>query len=73
MIQDQSNLKEVPKQDHSDLSENKRLNGFTHLSPQDKLLVDLNRSGLEKLQLFTQMLRRSKMLDKVIPHHKLKI
>jgi len=71
MMQDQPYSKEVPQQDHPDLNENKRLNGFTHLSPQDKLLADLNRSGLEKLQLFTQMLRRSKMLDKVIPHHKL--
>jgi hypothetical protein len=70
MTQDQPYSKELSMPDRSDLNEKKRLNGFIHQSPQDKLLVDINRSGLEKLQLFTQMIRRSKMLDKAISHHK---
>ncbi len=37
--------------------------GFKHLSEDDKLLLDANRSGMEKLHLFTSMLRRNSMLD----------
>ena len=40
--------------------------GFVFRSPEDKLLEDINRSGLEKLQLFTRMLRRAKMFDNAI-------
>ena len=40
--------------------------GFVFRSPEDKLLEDINRSGLEKLQAFTRMLRRAKMFDNAI-------
>ncbi len=73
MKQDQTYSKELFRQVDSDLNVNKRVNGFIHQSPQDKLLVDINRSGLEKLQLFTRMLRRNKMLDKAITISKQKI
>ncbi len=73
MIQNQPYSKELSMPDSSDLNEKKQLYGFIHQSPQDKLLVDINRSGLEKLQLFTRMLRRNKMLDKAIAISKQKI
>ncbi len=38
--------------------------GFVFRSPEEKLLEDINRSGLEKLQLFTRMLRRSATLKR---------
>jgi len=40
--------------------------GFVFRSPEDKLLEDINRSGLEKLQAFTRMLRRNATLKRGI-------
>lgn len=39
--------------------------GFKHLSEDDKLLLDAKRSGIEKLQLFTRMLKRNHAIDKL--------
>ena len=39
--------------------------GFKHLSEDDKLLLDAKRSGIEKLQLFTRMLKRNNAIDKL--------
>ena len=47
--------------------------GFVFRSPEDKLLEDINRSGLEKLQLFTRMLRRAKMFNDAIAKSNKKI
>jgi hypothetical protein len=38
--------------------------GFKHLSEDEKLLLDANRSGIEKLHLFTRMLKRNNTLNK---------
>ena len=37
--------------------------GFVNKTEDEKLLTDINRSYIEKLQLFTKMLRRNKMFD----------
>jgi hypothetical protein len=39
--------------------------GFKHLSENNKLLLDSKRSGIEKLQLFTRMLKRNNAIDKL--------
>ena len=39
-------------------------NGFVNESEDERLLKDSKRSGLEKLQLFTKMIRRNSMLNK---------
>jgi hypothetical protein len=36
--------------------------GFVHISEDEKLMANINRPDIEKLQLFTKMLRRSKTL-----------
>ncbi len=38
--------------------------GFVHLSEDEKLLIDAKRPGIEKLQLFTRMLKRNSTLNK---------
>ena len=38
--------------------------GFLHQSEDEKLLQDATRSYIEKLQLFTRMLKRNKILNK---------
>jgi uncharacterized protein (DUF952 family) len=38
--------------------------GFIHLSEDERLRIDMKRPYKEKLQLFTKMLRRNKLLDK---------
>jgi hypothetical protein len=35
--------------------------GFIHESEDDRLIRDMNRSPMEKLMLFTQMIRRERM------------
>ena len=40
--------------------------GFIHQSEDEKLLVDATRPYVEKLQLFSKMLKRNKMLKKVV-------
>jgi hypothetical protein len=37
-------------------------NGFVYETEDDRLLKDASRSGIEKLQLFTQMIRRNRLL-----------
>jgi hypothetical protein len=44
--------------------------GFVHLSEDDKLLRDALRPDMEKLQLFTKMLRRNALLSQVEIQHK---
>jgi hypothetical protein len=66
MTTDQHYSNENVKAENFKVNEDKTPYGFFYKSPHDKLLEDVNRSGLEKLQLFTQMLRRGKMLDKAI-------
>jgi hypothetical protein len=44
--------------------------GFKHLSEDDKLLLDAKRSGIEKLQLFTRMLKRNNTIDTSIINHR---
>ncbi|MBP9213272.1 MAG: hypothetical protein V9E96_06700 [Chitinophagaceae bacterium] len=39
--------------------------GFHHISEDEKLKIDIYRSDAEKLQLFTKMLRRNKLLKTV--------
>lgn len=51
---------------HNKVEDKPPFYGFVFRSPEEKLLEDINRSGLEKLQLFTRMLRRSKMFDNAI-------
>jgi hypothetical protein len=38
--------------------------GFVNISEDEKLLVNVNRPDIEKLQLFTKMVRRSKTLKR---------
>ncbi len=38
--------------------------GFINISEDEKLLEDYRKSGIEKLQLFTKMLRRNAMFNK---------
>ena len=40
--------------------------GFVYLSEDEKLLKDALRSDMEKLQLFTKMLRRNATLSKAV-------
>ncbi len=40
--------------------------GFLHQSEDEKLLQDATRPYIEKLQLFTRMLKRNKLLNKAI-------
>jgi len=40
--------------------------GFVHKSEDEKLLEDISRPAIEKLQLFTQMLRRNAILNKAV-------
>jgi hypothetical protein len=44
--------------------------GFVSKSEEEKLLEDMYRPDMEKLQLFTRMLRRNAILKKGIIHHK---
>jgi hypothetical protein len=46
------------------LQESTSLYGFVHLSEDEKLLIDAKRPGIEKLQLFTRMLKRNTTVDK---------
>lgn len=41
--------------------DNSKLAGFVHESEDGRLLRDMNRPPLEKLMLFTQMIRRERM------------
>jgi hypothetical protein len=44
--------------------------GFSHKSAEERLKEDVFRPDIEKLQLFTRMLRRNAQLKKaVITHH----
>jgi hypothetical protein len=38
--------------------------GFAHISEEQKLLIEIKKSGVEKLQSFTKMLRRNKIIKK---------
>ncbi|MCW3115227.1 MAG: hypothetical protein JWR18_3623 [Segetibacter sp.] len=40
--------------------------GFVHISEDDKLLRDVLRPDIEKLELFTKMLRRTSTLNKAV-------
>jgi hypothetical protein len=40
--------------------------GFVHLSEDEKLLHDALRPDIEKLQLFTKMIRRNATLNKAV-------
>lgn len=40
--------------------------GFIHESEDDRLLRDINRPPLEKLMLFTQMIRRERMFKQAL-------
>jgi hypothetical protein len=44
--------------------------GFVSKSEEEKLLEDMYRPDMEKLQLFTKMLRRNATLNKAVIHHK---
>ncbi|MEO8174870.1 MAG: hypothetical protein ABI581_17360 [Sediminibacterium sp.] len=44
--------------------------GFVSKSEEEKLREDIFRSDMEKLQLFSQMLRRNTLLKKAIIIHK---
>jgi hypothetical protein len=44
--------------------------GFVHRSEDEKLLHDALRPDMEKLQLFTKMLRRNARLNRVEIQHK---
>lgn len=44
--------------------------GFINLSEEEKMWQEFNRPFIDKIQSFTRMLRRNKMLDKVIIHPK---
>ena len=54
----QNQFNEIP---NSENSENSKLAGFIHESEDDRLIRDMNRSPMEKLMLFTQMIRRERM------------
>jgi hypothetical protein len=43
--------------------------GFTSKSEEEKLMEDIFRPDLEKLQLFTRMLRRNALLNKAVITH----
>ena len=43
--------------------------GFVSISEEEKLKQDIFRPDIEKLQLFTRMLRRNASLDKAIITH----
>ena len=45
----------------SENSDNSKPAGFIHESEDDRLIRDMNRSPMEKLMLFTQMIRRERM------------
>ncbi len=44
--------------------------GFVSKSEEEKLIEDIFRPDIEKLQLFTQMLRRNASLNKAVITHK---
>ena len=46
---------------NSENSDNSKSAGFIHESEDDRLIRDMNRSPMEKLMLFTQMIRRERM------------
>ncbi len=68
-----STNKELKINDNNKVEDKFAFYGFVFKSPEDKLLEDINRSGLEKLQLFTRMLRRSKMFNDSIAKSNKKI
>jgi len=41
-----------------------KVRGFVTISEDERLIEDSKRPGIEKLQLFTKMLRRNVMFDK---------
>ena len=51
----QNQFNEIPNSDNSISA------GFIHESEDDRLIRDMNRSPMEKLMLFTQMIRRERM------------
>ena len=54
----QNQFNEKPNSDNYD---NSKSAGFIHESEDDRLIHDMNRSPMEKLMLFTQMIRRERM------------
>ena len=40
------------------------LQGFAHISEEQKLILEIKKSGIQKLQSFTSMLRRSTAIKK---------
>ena len=54
----QNQFNEIPNFENSD---NSKPAGFIYESEDDRLIRDMNRSPMEKLMLFTQMIRRERM------------
>ena len=54
----------------SSVEEQQASYGFSHKSEEERLKEDIFRPDMEKLQLFTRMLRRNALLKKaIITHH----
>ena len=54
----QNQFNEIPNSENTD---NSKPAEFIHESEDDRLIRDMNRSPMEKLMLFTQMIRRERM------------
>ena len=62
---------EIPSENKGGISQNQsfqntgspKQKGKFVFQSEERLLADINRSDIEKLQLFTQMIRRNRMLD----------
>ncbi|MCM5527492.1 hypothetical protein [Parasegetibacter sp. NRK P23] len=63
---------EIPSENKGGIQQNqsfqnkgtlKQKGKFVFQSEEERLLADINRPDIEKLQLFTQMIRRNRMLD----------
>lgn len=57
----------MPNEPEASYTANRSINptGFFFESEDDRLIKDANRPDLEKLQLFTQMLRRNAIFDRL--------
>jgi hypothetical protein len=65
MKDENENIMQEPQLDYEKgevVEPNTSCRGFVHMSEDEKLLANINRPDIEKLQLFTRMLRRNKTL-----------
>ena len=66
MSSEEKNILHEPQADYQVNKPADSFTGFVHQSDDERLLQDIIRPDIEKLNLFTKMLRRNATLNKVV-------